>query len=102
MARKPLTPRQQELQEALAILKVEKAALSTIRGQAAAQQRRVSAAQQAVDALGACDWCGASVLPCGAELQLCPDCAAVRRELHRVEFLAQRGYGPDGKRLAAA
>ena len=102
MALKPLTPRQLELQEAQANLQAEKAALRTIRGQAAAQQRRVRAAQQAVDALGVCDWCGAKVLPCGAALQLCPDCAANQRKLKRVELLAQHGYGPDGKRLAAA
>jgi multidrug resistance efflux pump len=102
MARNPLTPRQLELEEALANLKVEKAALRTIRGQAAAQQRRVRAAQQVLDQLSRCDWCGSKVLAFGAELQLCRDCAAVQRKLHRVEFLAQHGYGPDGKRLAAA
>ena len=52
--------------------------------------------------LGVCDWCGAKGLPCGAALQLCPDCAANQRKLHRVEILAQHGYGPDGKRLIAA
>ena len=102
MARRPRTERQKQLDQALTNLNAEKAALRTIRGQAAAQQRRVRAAQQAVDALGLCDWCGANVLPCGAALQLCPACAAVQRKLHRVEFLAQHGYGPDGKRLAAA
>ncbi|MCP9940979.1 hypothetical protein KBY70_00990 [Cyanobium sp. ATX 6E8] len=101
MARRPRSERQLQLDQALANLKVEKAALSTIRGQAAAQQRRVSAAQQAVDALGACDWCGTKVLPCGAELQLCRSCSEVERQRQRVKFLAQHGYGPDGKRLAA-
>ena len=102
MARRPRSERQLQLDQALASLKVEKAALRTIRGQAAAQQRRVRAAQQAVDALGVCDWCGTKGLPCGAALQLCPDCAANQRKLHRVEILAQHGYGPDGKRLIAA
>ncbi len=95
MARKPLTPRQQELQEALANLKAEKAVL---RGQI----RRAAVARQRLDQLSRCDLCAAKVLPNGAALQLCPDCAALQRKQQRVEFLAQRGYGPDGKRLIAA
>ena len=102
MARRPRTDRQLQLSQALAAVEAERAALRTIRGQAAAQQRRVRAAQQPVDALGVCDWCGAKVLPCGSALQLCPDCAAVQRQQKRVELLSQHGYGPDGKRLIAA
>ena len=102
MARRPRTDRQLRLQEALATLKAERAALRTIRGQAAAQQRRVRAAQQTVDALGVCDWCGAKVLPCGSALQLCPDCAAVQRQQKRLKLLTKHGYGPDGKRLGQA
>lgn len=95
MARKPLTDRQRQLEEALTNLRVEKAALKQ-------QQGRVAAARRALDLLSRCDWCGAKTLPSATELQLCPDCAADRRELNRVQLLAQHGYGPDGKRLAAA
>jgi hypothetical protein len=95
MARKPRTERQLQLQEALANLKAERALLK-------AQRLRVVAAQQVVDGLSCCDWCGAKVLPCGAELQLCRGCAADRHEQKRVQLLAKHGYGPDGKRLAAA
>ena len=95
MARKPLTPRQQQLQEAFATLKAEKAALKH-------QQARVAAARQTLDQLSRCDLCGATVLPYGAELQLCRGCAADQNEQRRVKFLAQHGYGPDGKRLIAA
>jgi hypothetical protein len=95
MARKPRTERQLQLQEALADLKAERAQLK-------AQRLRVAAAQRAVDSLSCCDWCGAKVLPCGAELQLCGVCDAEQREQQRVQLLAAHGYGPNGKRLAAA
>lgn len=94
MARKPRTERQQLLQEAQATLKAEQAQLK-------AQRLRVAAARRVVAQLSHCDWCGAKVLPTGEELQLCRDCAADHRELNRVQLLAQHGYGPDGKRLAA-
>lgn len=94
MSRKPLTPRQLELQEAQANLKAEKTVLKQ-------QQARVIAARRVVAQLSCCDWCGAKVLPTGAELQLCMGCAADHRELKRVQLLAQHGYGPDGRRLAA-
>lgn len=95
MARRPRTQRQQQLEEALALLKTERAVLKQ-------QQARVAAARRALDRLSCCDWCGAKVLPTGSELQLCRGCAADHRELQRLELLAQHGYGPDGKRLAAA
>jgi len=94
MAKRKLTERQQLLQEAQANLKAERAVLKQ-------QQARVAAARQTLAQLSQCDWCGAKVLACGAELQLCWRCAADRRELKRVQLLAQHGYGPDGKRLAA-
>jgi hypothetical protein len=95
MASKPLTQRQLDLQQALGTLKTEMALLRQ-------QRARVAAVRRVVDSLSCCDWCGAKVLPCGAELQLCRVCAADRHELQRVQLLAQHGYGPDGKRLAAA
>jgi hypothetical protein len=95
MASKPLTHRQQQLQEALAELKTQRALLRQ-------QRARVAAVRRVVDSLSCCDWCGAKVLPCGAELQLCRGCAADQHEQGRLRLLAQHGYGPDGKRLAAA
>jgi hypothetical protein len=95
MARKPLTDRQRQLQEAQALLKAERALLKQ-------HQARVAAARRAVDQLSCCDWCGSKTLPSGAELQLCRDCGQDRRELQRLDLLASHGYGPDGKRLAAA
>ena len=95
MARRPRTQRQQQLDEALALLKAERAVLKQ-------QQARVAAARRALDRLSCCDWCGAKTLPTGAELQLCQACSAEQREIRRVQLLAAHGYGPDGKRLAAA
>ncbi len=94
MARRKLTEHQQLLKEAQANLKAERAVLKQ-------QQARVAAARRAVAQLSHCDWCGAKVLPTAEELQLCQSCAADRREQKRVRLLAQHGYGPDGKRLAA-
>jgi hypothetical protein len=94
MARRKLTERQQLLQEALTNLKVERAVLKQ-------QQARVAVARRVVEQLSCCDCCGAKVPPTGEDLQLCWGCAADRRELKRVQLLAQHGYGPDGKRLAA-
>ena len=99
MARKPLTDRQAQLQAAYKALEVEKAQLRVIRGRAAAQSRRVKAAQAAIDALGICDQCGDRTYPTGAELQLCEACSVKRRRQNRIELLAAHGYGPDGKRL---
>ena len=99
MARKPLTDRQAQLQAAYKALEIEKAQLRTIRGQAAAQSRRVKAAQAAIDALGVCDQCGDRTYPTGAELQLCQGCSIKRKQQNRIEFLAAHGYGPDGQRL---
>jgi hypothetical protein len=99
MARKPLTDRQARLQAAYKALEIEKALLRTIRGQAAAQKRRVDAAQAAIDALGVCDQCGDRTYPTGAEPQLCQSCSDKRRRQSRIELLAAHGYGPDGKRL---
>lgn len=95
MARKPRTQRQQQLSDALARLKAEKALLRQ-------QRARVAAARSALDQLSRCDLCGAKTLPTGAELQLCQVCSAEQREIRRVQLLAAHGYGPDGKRLAAA
>ena len=83
------------MQGAQAALKGERAALKQ-------QQARVAAARRVVDELSRCDCCGARVLPCGGEEQLCLDCFRQRREQARVELLARSGYGPDGRRLAAA
>jgi hypothetical protein len=102
MARKPLTDRQAQLQAAYKALEIEKAQLRTIRGQAAAQSRRVKAAQEAIDALGVCDQCGDRTYPTGAELQLCQSCSIKRKQQNRIELLAAHGYGPDGKRLPRA
>jgi recombinational DNA repair protein RecR len=99
MARKPLTDRQAQLQAAYKALEIEKAQLRTIRGRAAAQSRRVKAAQAAIDALGVCDQCGDRTYPTGAEPQLCQSCSDKRRRQSRIELLAAHGYGPDGKRL---
>lgn len=95
MARKPRTQRERQLDEALANLRMEKAALKR-------QQARVAAARRELALLSRCDWCGDKTLPTGAELQLCQSCSKERRERKRVQLLAQHGYGPDGKRLAAA
>ena len=62
----------------------------------------LAAARRVVDALSRCDCCGVQVPPNGAEEQLCFSCFRQRREQARLELLAQHGYGPDGKRLAAA
>jgi hypothetical protein len=99
MARKPLTDRQAQLQAAYKALEIEKAQLRAIRGRAAAQSRRVKAAQAAIDALGVCDQCGDRTYPTGAEPQLCQSCSDKRRRQSRIELLAAHGYGPDGKRL---
>lgn len=95
MAKRPTTERQKQLQEALAGLRAEKALLKQ-------QRARVAAAQRVVDLLSCCDWCGFKTLPTGADPQLCADCSRDRAELARRELLARHGYGPDGKRLAAA
>jgi hypothetical protein len=94
MAKRKLTERQQLLKEAQANLKAERVVLKQ-------QQARVAAARRVVAELSHCDWCGAKVLPTGEDLQLCRGCSADRRELKRRQLLAQHGYGPDGKRLAA-
>ncbi len=94
MAKRNLTERQQLLQEAQANLKAERAVLKQ-------QQARVAAARRTLAQLSQCDWCGAKVLLTGEELQLCRECADDHRELKRRQLLAQHGYGPDGKRLAA-
>ena len=95
MARRPRTERQLQLSHALAAVKAERVLLKQ-------QQARLAAARRELDELSRCDACGARVLPCGGELQLCIPCDIERRQLKRVEFLAQHGYGPDGKRLAVA
>lgn len=95
MARKARTERQRQLQEALTTLKEEKTLLRR-------QQARVAVARRLVDQLSCCDWCGAKTLPTGSDLQLCLACSAEQREQQRVTLLARYGYGPDGKRLAAA
>ena len=95
MARRPRTDRQQKLDQALAGLRAEKALLKQ-------QQARVAAARRELDELSRCDTCGMRVLPCGGEEQLCFSCFRQRREQARLELLTQHGYGPDGKRLAAA
>jgi hypothetical protein len=95
MARRPRSERQLQLQGAQAALKGERAALKQ-------QQARVAAARRVVDELSRCDCCGARVLPCGGEEQLCLDCFRQRREQGRVALLAQHGYGPDGRRIAVA
>jgi hypothetical protein len=94
MAKRKFTERQLLLREAQGNLKAERAVLKH-------QQARVAAARRALAQLSHCDWCGAKVLPMGEELQLCRECTADHRELKRVQLLAQHGYGPDGKRLAA-
>jgi hypothetical protein len=101
MARK-LTDRQLRLKEAYDLLAAERRQLRTIRGMAAAQSRRVKAAQAAIDALGICDQCGDRTYPTGAELQLCQSCSIKRQQQNRIELLAAHGYGPDGKRLPRA
>ena len=95
MARRPRTQRQQQLDQALAALRGEKAMLKVQRG-------RVVAARQAVEALSRCDACGAKTLATGADEQLCLDCSAQRRERQRMALLARHGYGADGRRSAAA
>jgi hypothetical protein len=98
MARKPLTERQERLKAAYEALEIQKAQLRTIRGQAAAQKRRVEDAQRVIDALGECDGCGAHTYPTGAELQLCDACGLIRREEQRVALLAAHGYDARGRR----
>jgi len=98
MGHRPLTDRQLQLKEAHDRLAAERHQLRAIRGQAAAQARRVKAAQQAIDALGVCDQCGDRIYPTGAELQLCQSCSIKRQQQNRIELLAAHGYGPDGKR----
>jgi len=95
MARRPLTPRQLELNQALANLRAAKGLLR-------AQQARVAAARQVVDALSRCDCCGVQVPPNGGEEELCFSCFRQRREQARLELLAQHGYSSDGKRLGQA
>lgn len=95
MAKRTLTPRQQELQQALADLKAAKAA-------AAITRRRVAAARKVVDSLSRCDWCGDRVLATGLELQLCLRCGIKKAEQGRIALLARHGYGPDGERLPKA
>ena len=95
MARRPRTDRQLQLQEALATLKAEKALLKQ-------QQAQLARARRELDELSRCDACGVRVMPCGSELQLCLPCDIERRQQKRLELLTQHGYGPDGKRLAAA
>ena len=98
MARKPITDRQAQLQAAYKALEVEKSQLRAIRGRAAAQSRRVKAAQAAIDALGVCDQCGDRTYPTGAELQLCQSCSIKRKQQNRIELLAAHGYAADGRR----
>jgi hypothetical protein len=95
MARRPQTERQRQLAEVLAELKAEKLVLKQ-------QQRRVAAVRSRLAQLSSCDFCGAKTLPTGCDLQLCPACSAEQREQKRMALLARNGYGPDGKRLAAA
>ena len=95
MARRPRTDRQLQLDQALANIRAEKALLKQ-------QQVRVAAARRVVAAMSLCDCCGVQVPPNGAEEQLCFSCFKQRREQARVELLARSGYGPDGRRLAAA
>ena len=95
MARRPRSERQLQLGQALAAFKAEKVLLKQ-------QQARVAAARRVVAAMSLCDCCGVQVPPNGAEEQLCFSCFRQRREQARLELLAQHGYGPDGKRLAAA
>ena len=95
MAQRPRSDRQLRLQEAQAALKGERAVLKQ-------QQARVAAARRELDELSRCDCCGVQVPPNGAEEQLCFSCFKQRREQARVELLARSGYGPDGRRLAAA
>ena len=95
MAKRTLTPRQQELQQALAELKAAKAA-------AAITRRRVAAARQVVDSLSRCDWCGNRVLATGLALQLCHRCKLEKMEQDRVALLARYGYDASGKRLPKA
>ena len=95
MARRPLTDRQLQLDQALANLKGERAVLKQ-------QQARVAAARTKLDSLSRCDCCGVRVVPCGADEQLCLDCFRQRREQDRVALLAQHGYDRCGKRLGQA
>ena len=95
MARRPRTDRQLQLSQALAAVKAEKALLKQ-------QQARLAAARRELDELSRCDACGVKLMPCGSELQLCLPCDIERRQQKRLELLTQHGYGPDGKRLAAA
>jgi hypothetical protein len=95
MAKRIRTERQLLLQEAQAELKAQRQRLKQ-------QRLRVAAARRAVDLLSGCDWCGIKTLPTGTDPQLCPDCAAARYQQQRVALLAQHGYGPDGRRQAAA
>ena len=95
MARRPRTERQLQLGQALDAVKAEKVLLKQ-------QQARLAAARRELDELSRCDACGVRVMPCGSELQLCLPCDIERRQQKRLELLTQHGYGPDGKRLAAA
>lgn len=103
MARRQVNDRPRRLQAALADLKAEKAGLQR-------QRARVAAARRVIAALSRCDWCGAAgALVTGQEPQLCRHCSREhfeqmkqRAEQARVELLARHGYGPDGKRIAAA
>ena len=95
MARRPRTERQLQLGHALAAVKAEKVLLKQ-------QQARLAAARRELDELSRCDACGVKVMPCVSELQLCLPCDIDRRQQKRLELLTQHGYGPDGKRLAAA
>jgi len=90
MARKPLTPRQLRLQEAQAAFKGERAVLKQ-------QQARVAAARRVVDELSRCDCCGARVLPCGGEEQLCFNCSRARAAAERAAIRRAHGW-PDPRR----
>ena len=95
MAKRHRTARQQQLENALALLKAEQAALRQ-------QRQRVAAARQVVARLSCCDWCGAQTTATGLEPQLCFDCSRDRAAIARRELLAQFGYGPDGTKLPRA
>ena len=101
---KRLTDRQLHLEEARNRVELERRELRAIRGQAAAQSRRLKVAEAALAELSRCDWCGSGrlVLALGLDPQLCHSCGLERRRQQRVEFLAAHGYGPDGKRLPRA
>ena len=93
MAKRTLTPRQQELQQALAELKAAQAASAITR-------ERVATARRKVALLSRCDDCGRSMtIATGREPQLCWSCWAAEKEVDRVGRLARLGYGADGKRL---